>query len=281
MIKLIILSFFICFSLISKEHTLNQKHELAVCNIFQDNAPYFNEWIEFHLANGVEHFYLYDNLSKDDWKSCLEPYQKAGIVDVVDWPYEWIQPVDWCNIQCGAYLDCISKNKNTCKWIAFIDTDEFLFSPTGENLRSVLSQYVQYPAVSVNWVIYGTSHVKKILPHEKMLDKLVWRGPLDNLGNNHVKTIAQPEFVAHCINQHNFIYTHSHSVTENFDRIDGYFSGFVSVKILRINHYWLRDLHFFKETFSLRKKRKGKTDEELEVIKKLYNDEYDPILSNL
>lgn len=47
------------------------KHDyLSIGAIFKDEAPYLAEWIEFHRLVGVEHFFLYDNLSTDE-KSML------------------------------------------------------------------------------------------------------------------------------------------------------------------------------------------------------------------
>ena len=33
-------------------------YDLAVVAIFKDEAPYLKEWLDYHLAAGVEHFYL-------------------------------------------------------------------------------------------------------------------------------------------------------------------------------------------------------------------------------
>ena len=40
--------------------------DLAVVSIFKDEAPYLDEWLQFHRAQGVAHFYLYNNGSTDD-----------------------------------------------------------------------------------------------------------------------------------------------------------------------------------------------------------------------
>ncbi len=97
---------------------------LAVCAIFRDEARYLAEWVTFHRVQGVERFYLYDNLSTDDWRSELEPEIAAGIVEVRHWPD--------VPGQASAYEDCLRRHRTDTRWIAFIDIDEFLFSPTGE-----------------------------------------------------------------------------------------------------------------------------------------------------
>ena len=54
---------------------------LAICAIAKDEGPYLKEWIEWHLKNGVEKFYIYDNGSKDDTTTVLKPYIEKGIVE--------------------------------------------------------------------------------------------------------------------------------------------------------------------------------------------------------
>ena len=49
-------------------------YNLAVAAIFKDEAPYLREWLDYHLLAGVEHFYLYNNDSTDDYAEMLKPY---------------------------------------------------------------------------------------------------------------------------------------------------------------------------------------------------------------
>ena len=65
------------------------QHELSVTAIFRDEAPYLREWIEYHKLLGVEHFYLYNNLSQDKCNEVLAPYVKNGEVDLIEWPESW------------------------------------------------------------------------------------------------------------------------------------------------------------------------------------------------
>ena len=120
---------------------------LAVCAIFRDEAPYLAEWVAFHRLQGVERFWLYDNLSRDDWRSALEPY--SDIVEVIPWPEEPGQD--------SAYSDCLKRHRSDARWIAFLDLDEFLFSPTERSLVEVLPEFERHPAVVVNWRMYGTN----------------------------------------------------------------------------------------------------------------------------
>src|SRR5262249_33039574 len=108
-------------------------YDLSICAIFQDEAPYLKEWIEFHRLQGVQHIYLYNNRSTDDFRTVLEPYIKKRFVTLTEWDksYEDGAHRDWLAIQSGAYMDCLRKSGKYNSWIAFIDIDEFLFCPSG------------------------------------------------------------------------------------------------------------------------------------------------------
>lgn len=124
------------------------RHDLAVCAIFKDEARYLDEWLTFHHGVGVEHFYLYNDASSDAYLEALEPWLQRGLVTLTDWHGRR---------QVPAYNDCIVRNRMQARWIAFIDLDEFLFSPTGEDLRQVLAGYRDVPSLFVYWVLFGAS----------------------------------------------------------------------------------------------------------------------------
>lgn len=123
-------------------------NELAVCAIFKDEALYLQEWLTFHHGIGVDHFYLYNDASSDNFLEVLKPWIERGIVTVKYWPKK---------AQVAAYNHCIKKYRNQSRWIAFIDLDEFIFSPTGRDLPDVLTPYRATSAIFVYWVLFGSS----------------------------------------------------------------------------------------------------------------------------
>lgn len=124
------------------------RHELAVCAIFKDEARDLGEWLTFHAGVGVEHFYLYNDASSDAYLAVLEPWLRSGRVTLVDWNGRG---------QRHAYDDCIARHRMQARWIAFIDLDEFLFSPEHPDLRRVLADYRDVSSLFVYWVLFGSS----------------------------------------------------------------------------------------------------------------------------
>lgn len=130
--------------------TVKKKYNVSICAIFRNEAPYLKEWIEFHKIVGVEHFYLYNNFSDDNYKEVLLPYVKDGTVDLKEWPYE--------QGQMQAYQDCIAKYSGQTKWIGFIDLDEFVVPIKYNSIYEFLRKFEKNrPSVLLYWRLFGTS----------------------------------------------------------------------------------------------------------------------------
>lgn len=136
--------------LFTKKRIKNKKYKVAICAIFKNEATYLKEWLEYHLIVGVEHFYLYNNFSNDNYLEVLEPYIKKGIVDLYEWPIP--------QGQCKAYYDCLDKKRDESEWIGFIDLDEFVVPNRHNNIYDFLKTFQKkYPVVIVYWKLFGTS----------------------------------------------------------------------------------------------------------------------------
>lgn len=263
------------------------KYHLSVVSVFQNEARFLKEWIEFHKVSGVEHFYLYNNLSNDHYSEVLKPYVEEGLVELIEWPYPSVKAEDWNDIQCKAFMDGISRTKKCSKWVAFIDTDEFLFATHKDSLRAFLKEYEEFAAVAVNWQCYGTSRIQKIEPHQWMIEQLVLKAPKNAPNNFHIKSIVQPKKVISCSNPHFFTYQPSyHAVSESKKIVEGPKSEMIEIEHIRINHYWSRDLDFLlNDKLQRQNKWVHKTASQVLETDASYNQEVDkaiyPILLKL
>lgn len=137
------------FFLFVKKDTRTCKYKLSVCSIFKNESESLMEWIEYHMVAGVEHFYLYNNNSEDDYKTILRPYIEEGIVTLYDWP-EYPG-------QASAYNHCWDNFRSDSQWIAFIDLDEYICPKYDENIPLLLDRYSKYPILVIYWLFFGTS----------------------------------------------------------------------------------------------------------------------------
>jgi hypothetical protein len=221
---------------------------LSVCAIYRNEAQYLREWIEFHRLVGVERFYLYDNLSTDDHREVLAPYVEQGVVEPAHWPET--------PGQITAYDDCLKARRRETRWIAFIDLDEFLFSPTGRRVSDVLAEFEDAPGVVANWAVFGPSgHVSR--PDGLVIENYVRR--TDDPGFNHqVKSIVNPRRVANFCGPHFFTYRDGFAVDENGNPVKPRnVTDSVSFERLRVNHYATKSQQEFEQKLQMRKADTG------------------------
>jgi hypothetical protein len=208
------------------------KSRLSICTLYRDEAPYLREWIEFHRLVGVDRFFLYDNGSVDDHREMLAPYVESGLVVLHEWPES--------PGQLSAYRHTLNQHRDESRWVAFIDVDEFLFSPTGEPVPDVLADFEAFPGVVVNTVTFGTAgHRTK--PAGLVIESYLRRGVRPDV-NTWIKTIADPARVAKTTpSNHWFVYTEGFAVDENKRPLEkGSQTEVASFSRLRINHYWMK-----------------------------------------
>jgi hypothetical protein len=217
---------------------MNQtKPYLAVCSIYRDHAQYLREWIEFHRLVGVERFFLYDNESTDFHHEVLAPYVDRDVI-----VHPWPSPA---SVEAGApwapraaFDDCLARHRHDSRWIAFIDIDEFLFSPTGRSLPDVLAGFEAWPGVCVNQVNFGPSGHRR-MPSGLVIESYVYRKSYPPGSQEAVKSIVDPTRTVKCLNAHRFLHEGGVAVDENGRPVDGRAPNRspVSVSLLRVNHY--------------------------------------------
>ena len=183
--------------------------------IFRDESAYLREWIDFHRGVGVEHFYLYNNRSTDDFQKEIVPYVERRIVTLTDWPQ--------VPGQRTAYEHCVRNNAMTARWIAFVDADEFLYSPLEADVRTILKKYEHLPAIKVARYEFGSSG-HKIRPDGSILSSYTFRHTHPRGG----KSINNPRLIRRIKSAHGCQFYGS-SLPSDCD-----------TDMLRINHYWSR-----------------------------------------
>jgi Glycosyltransferase family 92 len=273
--KFLMIFFLLSFPICRAEYRYN----LAICAIFQDEAPYLKEWIEFHRLIGFEHFYLYNHRSQDNYREELSPYIESGLVELknvnkIATDIEVFNP-----LQCKCYTECLIQARGACKWLAFIDIDEYLFPVERQSLLVVLQEYEKYGGVGVNWRVFGSSRVWKILPNQLLIEALTRCTVKNYRLNNYIKSIVRPERTSHYVHPHIPIF-YGEYFAVNTDRlpVEGMKSTYVQTNKLQINHYWTRDGQYFYEKKIQRQKQWGGTPIPQEIIPKVNEEEDDLIL---
>ena len=132
----------------------SERFFLVVVGIFKNEADILPEWLEHHLWQGVEHFFLIDNNSTDDWQRAVAPFAKHVSVRSDPVPYQQERLVT-------SWLTIIQAR---ARWAMQIDVDEFVYaSPRAgfENIPAYIRHVEQTDCLStyllLHWQVFGSS----------------------------------------------------------------------------------------------------------------------------
>lgn len=245
-----------------KHNTTLPQHYLAVCAIAKNEGPYFKEWVEWHLRQGVEKFYVYDNESTDGTRDILEPYIQRGIVEYTDWP--------GYRRQLAAYDDCMARHRFDARWIAFIDLDEFIVPMQDASIPAFLRRFEAFAAVEINWLCYGSGG-QQHKTEGSMMERFRYHSQPSHYLNRHVKSIVNPRQVSNMIGCHEAARitgqaadSHGQPITHHFREREP------QQDVIRINHYAVRSFEEFEE-----KKLRGRASGRKTSVGLEYFKEYD------
>lgn len=241
-------------------------YDLAAVALVHNEAPYIKEWLDYHFLAGVSHFLIYDNESTDNLQEVLKPYVDKKLVTVIPYPKK--------NRQLEAYNDAIRYFKFYCRYMAFIDVDEFIFPQDGKNIVEVVDEILNADehaaGIAVNLRTFGSNGLETADYETGVLERFTRRAednwaPLEDeiySGNAAVKTIANPRRIKLFSNSPHTpkYFEESYGVNENGKHVDGTFNFPVTCKKIVVNYYavksreeYLQKIHR-RETVDLAKR---------------------------
>src|SRR2546429_3243628 len=141
-----------------RECSLAAEPTFALCAILKDEADYIEEWLAFHILQGVSRVILYDNNSSDDTCERARSFAKSIDIQVISWP-DSARGFD--RTQRRAYVDGARRLSGAADYVYFFYLDEFLFAsdfgPLGQNLAAFSTENA---AVAFNQPVFGSSGQK-------------------------------------------------------------------------------------------------------------------------
>ena len=243
------------------DHTVPQYY-LTVCAIAKDEGPYFKEWIEWHRKQGVEKFYIYDNESTDCTKEVLAPYIESGLVEYTFFP--------GYRKQLAAYDDCLDKHRMEARWMAFIDLDELIVPIKDKSIPAFLKRFEGFPAVEINWLIFGSGGAKTKTPGT-MMERFKCHSLPTHYLNRHVKSIVDTRRVFNLIGCHEAARISGYAADSHGNPIKKHFREREPQQdVIRINHYAVRSYEEFLE-----KQTRGRASGTERTVKLEYFNKYD------
>lgn len=231
------------------------RYEIAACLFFQNESFYLKEWIEYHKLIGVEHFYLFNNASTDNYLEILYPYILSGEVELFDRPTITNNQSEQNILQCSVYNDALAMAKGVSKWLAIMDADEFIVPIQTDSLRELLKKYEKCGGLYLCYLFFGTSHVEK-RPQDRLVIETLNHSAAE--ATKFGKSIVRPERVRICQDPHRMHYRLPYShVTSDFRTFDWTPETLPDDQIL-LHHYYTGDLdHYINHKFPRRAKWYG------------------------
>ena len=221
---------------------------LSACVIVKDEGLYLKEWLEFNLLQGFTKHYIYNDNSSDDTMDVLAPYIAAGSVEMIDARLD-------SPILFAAYQTCIEQHLGGETWLAFIDVDEFLWSPCFPTALAALDSLpLSWGAVGVNWMMFNGSG-KQQWEDRPVIERFTWRPAADFSANRHIKSIIRMNQQVHVGGDPHFFQVERGTYNELGEQLAGPLTSAPSSDLLRINHYFTKS---FEECEA--RARKGQAD---------------------
>lgn len=235
-------------------------YDLAVVAIMKNNGLYIKEWLDYHLLAGVDHFFIYDNGSTDNYEDVIQPYVEKGLLTD-------IKISNW-SMGLPAYNTAVRDFKFSCRYMAFIDQDEFIFPQNNRSIIEVADDFFSansnVAALGVNWIMFGSNGQDKADYSRGVLDRFTSRA---ETVNKHVKTIANPRKINFFYNPHFAKYFEGNfSVNEQGKKFEGPFNETPTADKICINHYYTKSREEYEK--KIQEGRQVSYERDMETFKK-------------
>jgi hypothetical protein len=166
---------------------------------------HLNEWIAHHLLLGFNHIHIFDHKSSPPIHSPFSPRRVS---------------VERCTLENPVKIPLMKRAVRLakgagCDWMLYLDADEFLILNAFTHIQPLLRRFSHAHSLSLNWVMFGSSHHIQDPPPEKgVMESYTKSNPKID---QHVKTFVRPHEVFNITNAHNYHIFHR----EHMFNVDG------------------------------------------------------------
>lgn len=216
-----------------------KKSLLCATTMVYDVSKFLKEWVLYHAKIGVEKFLLYDNGSDDDLGRVVAELVAEGY-DVA--AYTW----RWPKTQEAGFSHSVLYAVDACTWMMYIDVDEFVYSPTWQNLTAP-SQALLHHRITNSWAELGQISIKcrEFGPSEQkvhpVLGVIYGYDCRRRLENRHKSMVRLDAVDASLVN-----------AIHHFNLREGFKTRKLNTTVMVVNHYKYQAWPEFKAKFRRR-----------------------------
>jgi len=240
---------------------------LSIGAIFKNESNGLEEWLLNHLNEGVEHFYLINNGSTDNFMPIIEKYNK----------YITLFNDNSIYSQIKLYNKYFIPIKKYSKWFMIIDIDEFVYSRKNYNKITDYLKTVNknVSKIALFWKMYGSSGY--VEQPDSIIHSFLNRNNVLNIGKTLKQIVRSSQVIKFNIHDHSvyneIMYIGSNNRIVNIRNREYYLSEnnsktCLSNLVLHLNHYPIQSYEWFKNI----KMTRG--DVSSPIYKNVRNDEY-------
>lgn len=216
----------------------------SICLIIKDENEYINEWLDWHIKTGFNHFYIYDNGSQIAIKDTVKEEYKQYCTFI---DFSVVQK----DIQTNCYKHALDNFRNDTKWMAFIDTDEFIRVIEGKDINEFLKDFEEYDGIYIRWLMYGANGLmeKDNRPQRERFTEISYFMPQGPVGKSIIQTQKIDKMGHHfpfgASGQYNIVDSNKKLMKTQVDM-------FSKNESIIIDHYYTRSYEEWKEKLKRR-----------------------------
>lgn len=208
-----------------------QKPDAVICVIALHEELYIDEWIQYHLALGFSHIYIYDNSDTNTLSS-----KQTDRVIIRHFPGK--------QKQFEAYNEFTIQYRKKHMWCAFIDCDEFIVVKKHNSITEFLSNYSDCASVGLNWKMFGTGR-HLVYDNRPVTERFQLCSPTID---PHIKSICQLQFILRIDNPHYALLRSGNTYDTHHNQIIvGPYHENGSDEIACIHHYYTKSEEEFRK----------------------------------
>ena len=125
---------------------------LSVAAIFKNESHIIREWVQHYILHGVEHFYLINDGSTDDYLLEIQSFIDDKTIEIIS--VEWDR---YFGRQRDMYNALILPRLAESEWWLIVDLDEFVYSPNVMDLKYYLHQVEKTGQVQFENMFFGSN----------------------------------------------------------------------------------------------------------------------------
>jgi len=235
----------LCNPSLRRKFSVEKNNQLGICAIICNREEWIEEWISFHHLAGFTKFYIGLHKCSDKTEQKLVELSQKYKIKIFH-----VNDRVGGSPQTFFYNFIQNKVAYEVDWMAFIDGDEYLFSPEQKPLQSMLDQFLEKNvyALAIYWACFGSSnHV--VEPSGLIIENYRYRAPDDFSVNKHIKSVVYQRI------QGTIRFNNPHLVSANFQVFDEKLRPIYtpispydpSFSSLRINHYLCQSREYFEK----------------------------------